>query len=65
MGDVTDQGKALSGPTFGGNKLGQVALDYHIDGADLIGLMCLGSAKFDGLSMMANAVAIHQDLVAL
>lgn len=63
MGDVTDQGKALSDPTFRGNELGQVALDYHTDGADLIGLMCLRKAKTGGLSCVANAVAIHNDLV--
>jgi hypothetical protein len=64
MGDVTDQGKALSDPTFRGNELGQVALDFHTDGADLIGLMCLRAAKSGGLSIVANAVAIHNDLVA-
>jgi hypothetical protein len=63
MGDVTDQGKALSDPTFRGNELGQVALDYHTDGADLIGLMCLRTAKTGGLSCVANVVAIYNDLV--
>ena len=63
MGDVTDQGKALSDPTFRGNELGQVALDYHTDGADLIGLMCLRKAKRGGLSCVANVVAIYNELV--
>jgi hypothetical protein len=63
MGDVTDQGKKLSDPTFRGNELGQVALDYHTDGADLIGLMCLRKAKSGGLSCVANAVAIYNELV--
>ena len=62
MGDVTDQGKALSDPTFRGNELGQVALDYHTDGADLIGLMCLRKAKRGGLSCVANVVAIYNAL---
>jgi hypothetical protein len=64
MGDVTDQGKKLSDPTFRGNELGQVALDYHTDGADLIGLMCLRKARQGGLSCVANAVAIYNALVA-
>ena len=64
MGDVTDQGKSLSDPTFRGNELGQVALDYHTDGADLIGLMCLRKAKKGGLSCVANVVAIYNELVA-
>ncbi len=63
MGDVTDQGKKLSDPTFRGNELGQVALDYHTDGADLIGLMCLRKARTGGLSCVANAVAIYNELV--
>jgi hypothetical protein len=63
MGDVTDQGKPLSDPTFRGNELGQVALDYHTDGADLIGLMCLRKAKTGGLSCVANVVSIYNELV--
>jgi len=64
LGDVTDQGKALTDPTFRGNELGAIALDYHTDGADLIGLMCLRKAKKGGLSCVANAVAIYNELVA-
>ena len=64
MGDVTDQGKSLSDPTFRGNELGRVALDYHTDGADVIGLMCLRKARSGGLSCVANAVAIYNTLVA-
>lgn len=63
MGDVTDQGKRLDDPTFRGNELGQVALDYHTDGADVIGLLCLRKAKSGGLSCVANAVAIYNTLV--
>ncbi|HEY4123895.1 MAG TPA: TauD/TfdA family dioxygenase [Rhizomicrobium sp.] len=63
MGDVTDQGKALNDPTIRGNEIGQVGLDYHTDGADLIGLMCLRKAKTGGLSCVANVVAIYNELV--
>jgi Taurine catabolism dioxygenase TauD, TfdA family len=63
MGDVTDQGKKVSDPTFRGNELGQVALDYHTDGADIIGLMCLRKAARGGLSCVANAVAVYNALV--
>ena len=64
MGDVTDQGKSVTDPTFRGNELGLVALDYHTDGADVIGLMCLRKAARGGLSCVANAVAIYNELVA-
>ncbi len=63
MGDVTDQGKRIDDPTIRGNEIGQVGLDYHTDGADLIGLMCLRSAKSGGLSCVANVVAIYNELV--
>ena len=64
MGDVTDQGKALTDPTLRGNEIGGIGLDYHTDGADIIGLMCLRKAKSGGLSCVANVVAIYNELVA-
>jgi hypothetical protein len=63
MGDVTDQGKALDDPTLRGNEIGLIGLDYHTDGSDLVGLMCLRPAKSGGLSCVANVVAIYNDLV--
>jgi hypothetical protein len=64
MGDVTDQGKTRDDPTARGNELGQIALDYHTDGSDLVGLMCLRSPKSGGLSCVANVVAIHNEMLA-
>jgi alpha-ketoglutarate-dependent taurine dioxygenase len=63
LGDVTDQGKTRDDPTARGNELGQIALEYHTDASDLVGLMCLRSARSGGLSCVANAVAIHNHLV--
>ena len=63
LGDVTDQGKTIDDPTVRGNELGGVALDYHTDGSDLVGLLCLRTARTGGLSCVANAVAIHNQLV--
>jgi hypothetical protein len=63
MGDVTDQGKALNDPTIRGNEIGLIALDYHTDGSDLVGLMCLHPARRGGLSCVANVVAIYNTLV--
>src|SRR5471032_1132057 len=63
MGDVTDQGKRLDDPTLRGNEIGGVGLDYHTDGADIIGLMCLRKPKSGGLSCVANIVAIYNELV--
>ena len=63
LGDVTDQGKTIDDPTVRGNELGGIALDYHTDGSDLVGLLCLRTARRGGLSCVANAVAIHNHLV--
>ena len=63
LGDVTDQGKTVDDPTVRGNELGGIALDYHTDGSDLVGLLCLRTARTGGLSCVANVVAIHNQLV--
>jgi TfdA family taurine catabolism dioxygenase TauD len=63
LGDVTDQGKSITDPTVRGNELGAIALDYHTDGSDLVGLLCLRTARKGGLSCVANAVAIHNEMV--
>ena len=63
LGDVTDQGKAPDDPTARGNELGQIGLDFHCDGSDLVGLMCLQTGVSGGLSAVCNSVALHNDLV--
>ena len=63
LGDVTDQGKQPGDPTARGNELGQIGLDYHCDGSDLVGLMCLATGVSGGLSAVANSVALHNELV--
>lgn len=63
LGDVVDQGKTVDDPTVRGNELGGIALPYHTDGSDLVGLMCLSKPASGGISTVANAVAIHNDLV--
>jgi hypothetical protein len=63
LGDVTDHGKPADDPTSRGNEIGQVAFPYHSDGSDLVGLLCLQKARSGGISTVANAVAIHNDLV--
>ena len=64
LGDVTDQGKRGDDPTSRGNELGgDFDFPYHSDGSDLVGLLCLQKAKEGGASTVANAVAIHNDLV--
>src|SRR5215510_3519260 len=63
LGDVTDQGKGPDDPTSRGNELGQIGLEYHCDGSDLIGLLCLQTGKSGGQSAVANSVTLHNMLV--
>lgn len=64
LGDVRDQGKTGGESNSRGNEIGGAApFPYHSDGSDLVGLMCLQKAKSGGLSTVANAVSIHNDLV--
>jgi hypothetical protein len=63
LGDVTDQGKSFDDPTARGNELGGIGLDFHCDGSDLVGLMCLAAGRSGGASMVANSVALHNDMV--
>jgi alpha-ketoglutarate-dependent taurine dioxygenase len=63
LGDVTDQKKAPGDNTARGNELGGVALPFHCDGSDLVGLMCLENGIAGGLSAVANSVVIHNRLV--
>lgn len=63
LGDVTDQGKGPDDPTARGNELGQIGLDYHCDGSDLIGLLCLQTGVSGGQSAVCNSVTLHNSLV--
>ena len=63
LGDVTDQGKSANDPTARGNELGGMALPFHCDGSDLVGLLCLQEGAGGGRSAVANAVSIHNQLV--
>ena len=62
LGDVTDQGKHPDDRTSRGNELGGVGLPFHCDGSDLVGLFCLDAGADGGDSLVANIVAVHNDL---
>lgn len=64
LGDVTDQRRSIDDPTARGYELGGVGLPFHCDGSDLVGLLCLASGTSGGRSAVANAVTIHNRLVA-
>ena len=63
LGDVIDQGRNFDDPEARGNELGGVALPFHCDGSDLVGLLCLRNGLNGGLSLVANTVRIHNQMV--
>jgi hypothetical protein len=60
---VTDQQKTIDDPSARGNELGGIALPFHCDGSDLVGLMCLENGISGGLSAVSSSVRIHNRLV--
>jgi hypothetical protein len=63
LGDVRDQGKTLDDPTARGYEIGGHPLDFHSDGSDLVGLLCLDPGVTGGESLIANALGAHNELV--
>lgn len=63
LGDVRDQGKRPDDPTARGNEIGGTPLTFHSDGSDLVGLLCLHPGDEGGESIIANALAAHNELV--
>jgi hypothetical protein len=63
LGDVTDQGKRADDPTSRGNEIGGLPFPFHSDGSDLVGLFCLRTGAEGGTSLVANALAAHNELV--
>ena len=63
LGHVRDDG---ADPTKFGIRLyrTRVKLEFHTDGADIIGLMCLRKAKSGGVSRIASSVSVFNEFLA-
>lgn len=59
--DVTDKGVPYSHQSRGysSNKL----LPFHTDGADYVGLLCMGTAIDGGLSLLASAAQVYNEIL--
>ncbi len=62
LGHVRDDG---ADPKQPGIRLyrTRVKLDFHTDGADIIGLLCLKKAKVGGLSRIASSVSVFNEVM--
>ena len=59
---VRDQGRRFSDPTVRAYETSE-RLEYHTDSGDIAGLLCLKPAKRGGVSTIASATAIHDEMV--
>ena len=59
---VRDRGRRFSDPAVRAYETSE-ALEYHTDSGDIAGLLCLKPAKRGGVSTIASATAIHDEMV--
>ena len=62
MVHVRDRGRRFSDPTVRAYETSE-SLEYHTDSGDIAGLLCLKPAKSGGVSTIASATAIHDEMV--
>lgn len=62
LGSVTDTGDAIKDPMV---RLYRTAsnINYHCDGADVVGLLCLQTAASGGASRIASSVTVFNELL--
>lgn len=63
MSDVRDAGGTYRS-TAGRGYNTRSALDFHADGSDLVGLMCLRTARAGGESLITSSIAAHNAMLA-
>lgn len=62
LGHITDLGKTQSDPNSRGYQTRE-AMDYHCDQCDIVGLICIRTAKSGGVSKVASSVAMYHALL--
>lgn len=62
IGHVTDLGKTQADANSRGYQTRE-AMDYHCDQADIVGLLCVRTAKSGGISKVASSVSMYNTLL--
>ena len=62
LGVVEDEGKALEKTKIRGSKTSR-NLPFHGDRCDVVGLLCVRKAKSGGISRIASAAQIHNEIL--
>ncbi|MES9740390.1 TauD/TfdA family dioxygenase, partial [Peribacillus frigoritolerans] len=63
LGHIKNMGKDFNDNTTVRGYQTNVRLDYHTDLADVVGLLCLRKAKYGGLSSIASAMSIYNEVL--
>lgn len=62
LGHVTDLGESKKNPSQRGPYSSET-IPYHVDAADIVGLLCVEPAKSGGESSLASSVAVHNEVL--
>jgi hypothetical protein len=63
LGHVRDEGVPRSDPTVRLYKT-KARQDFHTDGSDIVGLLCLAQSRIGGESRIASSLAVYNELLA-
>jgi hypothetical protein len=61
LGHVRDDGSDPDDPTVRRYRT-RLAQPFHVDGSDVVGLLCLQPAKLGGLSQIASSVTVYDEV---
>jgi hypothetical protein len=59
---VVDLGLDIDDPHVRGYQT-RSKLEYHVDGSDVVGLLCVRAAREGGISTLVSSTAIHDEIV--
>lgn len=62
LGHVRDDGSDPDDPTVRRYRT-RLAQPFHVDGSDVVGLLCLQPARSGGLSQIVSSVTVHHEIV--
>lgn len=62
LGHVRDDGSDPNDPTVRRYRT-RLAQPFHVDGADVVGLLCLQGARSGGLSQVVSSVTVHHEVL--
>ncbi|HYC37215.1 MAG TPA: TauD/TfdA family dioxygenase [Usitatibacter sp.] len=63
LGHVRDEGRAFGKALDARGYHSNARLEFHVDGAEIIGLLCLHPAKAGGKSSLVSGVAVYNELL--